>query len=675
MSDYRFTLNGVVLEDEPEGWKDAKITKQRDQLIQGLFTLSTTSLVFHGDGYKILNDIINELGYQQVIEVLIEEKICQDNFEEFIKGAVFLSDIEKHNLTTKRITVPVTDDVFGKVINPNKSIKAFINVPNSKNNKQTSRNGAITLIQGTAELIDFFRPANGVYQGGLADRRAYKVEDVLRFMTEYMTDVEIGFRSDYLLDPNNFEGGIPYILTGAELRNAPSAKAPNISFGDLYRAMQRLTNLTISIEKDVTGRSIVRCEHTSSFFVDEISTEIRDIKDLSVNFNTDRIYSHLLIGNEPFFDQNLFGPIPTYDNSVRYLTFRDEDYIFRGEANVDNFIDLRTSTIGETKFITDTNMIESIVFNDTDEFDDDIFIVIVDPDTNQSGAAGGSAVRYSITGGAPFHYNQPLRNKEILEKWNGFLPNSVAKYIDSGNNTCFVQTDGASFGLKVRNTVDGQIASEIIPFVGFADDSTFPFNDPNNNFNTLSNRYVIPIAGQYSFESVIDIKLTRFGLTSVSKFKYIITLIHGNSVATPIESVTQILVIETDAVQTLFHADLSATFQNCNVADKIFVRLEIIPLNATWNAEHRVRNNSTFSCSGTEEDGGIYQAEDPKKYRSIEYEFGKPTSLETFKNLCKLADQKLIINECSDPTQDKEVFVESVTYNNTTSETEFLLTN
>lgn len=679
MSKYRFTLNNQVLEDEPDGWNEAKITNKRDPLINGLFTLSTTNLVFHGDGYRILNNIINELGYLQLIPILIEERICQENFEEFISGTVFLSDISEHNLTTKRITVPVTDDVFGKSINPNKNIKAFINVPRSKNDKLRGKTEfqSPVLVEGTEELIDFFRPSNGIYLGTLADRRAYKVADVLRFLTEYMTDIDVGFRSDYLLDPNNFEGGIPYCCTGAELRNASGAKAPNLSFGELYQAMQRLTNLSISIEEETSGRPIVRCEHASSFFSGIVSEEIRDIKDLKVSVNTERIYSHLFIGNEPFINQ--FMGFPSYDNELRYFTFRDEDYLFKGEANTDIPLDLRTSTISETKFITDSNTLEAILIQNSPANDDDIFIFIADPDVNQSGFAGGSAIKYSLSGGNPHFYNKPFRNKEILEKWDGFLPNTVAKYIDSGNATFLAQTNGANLGNRKRITQSGQTAQEVIDFVGFADDFTSPNNDPGSNYSIVTHRYTIPINGQYSFETLLNMVLRPLsGPVALASFKYVASIIHANVVNTPIESVTQEVVISNDVNVNpfaLFDIPVSATFQDCTVGDKIFVRLIIIPVSPVWKAEHLVLEPSTFACTGTEQDGGAYQAQDPKKYRVIEYKFSKPLALETFKNLSNLADQTLIINECSDPNKDKKTFIQEVTYNNTNSETEFFLTN
>jgi len=82
-----------------------------------------------------------------------------------------------------------------------------------------------------------------------------------------------------------------------------------------------------------------------------------------------------------------------------------------------------------------------------------------------------------------------------------------------------------------------------------------------------------------------------------------------------------------------------------------------------------------FKCLGAAEDAGTFKVFDPNSFRARIYRFQKNLSLQRTDNIRLNTRNSLIINELSDTTLDKEVFIEEMVNNIETGETSFTMLN
>ena len=111
----------------------------------------------------------------------------------------------------------------------------------------------------------------------------------------------------------------------------------------------------------------MRIEDLAFFYQATNSLTIRNIKDLEVTINRDKLFSRIDIGNET----STTGSFPSANNNF-WQVFKKEDYYIAGRSNSDTILDLTTD------FITDSNVIEDVFVNANTSYDDDVFIVVGD---------------------------------------------------------------------------------------------------------------------------------------------------------------------------------------------------------------------------------------------------------------------------------------------------------
>ena len=88
-----------------------------------------------------------------------------------------------------------------------------------------------------------------------------------------------------------------------------------------------------------------------------------------------------------------------------------------------------------------------------------------------------------------------------------------------------------------------------------------------------------------------------------------------------------------------------------------------------------VNNDTFFECSGSEDDGGVYEEFDPNSFKARLYKFRKNVSLQRSDNIRDNTRSSFIINELSDTDLDKTVWIEEVVNNVETGETSFTMIN
>lgn len=669
MVKYRFTLDGTLLTRDPEGWDAIVLTLERNKDIAGLLSLFTSELIFKQDGYDILKSELDNNNYNNKLTVLIEEQNASTWSVSF-EGVILIANVI-YNLDRKEAKATVEDSSFFGGIEQNKNIKAIIESEFSKNE--------VKLTAVSQKLRSMFNPATGFFYG--PTNITYLATDVLDFLVRFMTDNEVkGITSTYLTTTSNFDGipstgstgGLLYLVTGQNLREfvpAPT-KFLNVSFADLFRNLQRLHNLSFDFTTNSAGETVMRIEELDFFFQQSTTLTIRNIKDLQVTINRDKLFSRIDIGSQT----STTGSYPAANNNF-WTVFKQEDYYISGRSNSDTILDLTTD------FITDSNVIEDVRVNGVTTHDDKIFIVTCD---------AANATRDTLSGAAPFHFNHHLTNDKIIKRQIAGIPDSVIKHFTGLTAKCLIGLDSqfnTSNTVIPTNDTYEQFALARIPF----NNEVLPNYDDGNNYDTGDSFYSCPATTDLTFTYTLGLA----GLIELSQpmspfaapgSNYFIDVVlqrfsPGFTVLQEEHAKTGTIVMDFEkgqisSVKTTIITDQQT--MSCTVGDlivvKIRVRAFLHPLVLVFvdNTQFAILG-STFECTGQITQGGGFQAFDPANSRVVQYSFRKNLSLSDFNIMKNNNRTQIVINEGNDPSNDRQVWIDRVAYNREKSTTDFEL--
>lgn len=529
----RITLStdssSLVTTNTPIGWNDAKHKIKRDSNTKGIFVNYITDLEFYGDAFDFLDNVL-ENGFCETVNILIENNDCDSQvYETEFQGVIALTQLTEYDVNKRILKTKILDTTFDAKINNNKSLKAIVDVGISKNGE--------TITPCTPVEIDFYDPNDSYTTYDYPDRSCYRVYDCFRYIIEFMTDGVVHFASTI------FENGGDYynwmIIRGEELQT--SSDAPEISFKELYSELNKKLDLGFAIEPDGYGGFYLRIEEREYFERDDSIIDLENVENIKMRFNQDELYSSIEVGGKETNDD-----ITLSYPSFNIKTFIEESYVVRGQCNIDKQFDLVSS------YVIDSNSIEDSLVNGEDKLNKKNFIVVTDgekaikykefgtpvlngiADGTTTGKLVDSTVNFgssgvntsmaakNITTGeitaitsvgtttlnvaddiftsgdsysiveAPFTYNHPLTNFEVLKRNVGGIPNTVTQYTGSQDNNFRAQRTG-------QTTITSFPYSESP--VTFDDDSTSPNFDTNNNYDNANYYYEAPSGGVYGFES------------------------------------------------------------------------------------------------------------------------------------------------------------------------------
>ena len=658
MDKYKFILEGNEVSN-PNGWDKFELRLKRDDDIAGLLISSTNKFTFKGDGYDIIKDRFDN-NYNDKINATIE--VLEDNsYVEKYKGVIILTDV-LFNLEKRTVQTTIEDASFQGAIQANKNVKSFLNAGMTKNGEQVT---SLTIFN-----LDYFI-ANGTYQS-LANRRAYLLKDALDFMVRFMTDDTVkGIQSTYLDDTANFDGVLPYITTGEAIRLANS-DAPNVSFSELMTFLQRTHDLTFDFVT-VSGEVVMRIEERAFFFQSDVTDTFRDLTDLSLNVDSQKIASHLEVGNNTTADAG------NCSLTTRFFSFQEEDYALKGKGNVDKLIDLKTD------FVTDSNVIQYIVTNlSDDEFDDNI--VIVQASTTQ--AARFQSTSYCSNN---YYYNASFTNDKIIDRNLNAIPNSITKYLTAATTPAKAEISQATV-LDTNATgfvgMPDDILTDVVRYINPLEFDSEIY-DLGNNYdpNLPDTFYDVPFTGNFSFQANVyaSLQLTEIWNTSfATSISFSIEIRRWNSSFTQMkESVKsgEISVGFTSLYQMKFLNRSVQTTMSCDTGDRVNVLVVFRVHAGTTNVKTIIAtiikntNLTFFECLGAEDDAGTYKVFDPNSFKARLFKFRKNVSLQRSDNIRENTRSSFIINELSDTTLDKTVWIEEVVNNVETGETSFTMIN
>lgn len=409
-----FTIVG-----QPDGLSELRHRIYYSNELSGYLEEFVGQLTFYGDEYTYLRRRFFADGCA-VIPIVLTDGIGLQ-----LKANLFLNDAT-WQIDRQAVTCEVVDDSYLSLIDNNKGIKAFVNVPRSKNDLP------ITAVEQTDLKFKAYDVVNNTDTP--ADRHGVRVYDALRTLIEFMSDGLIGFESNFFNtddDPAINRPRIPTLLTGRAIRTGADDSFALISFEELFIDLNKLYNLAFAVERTVSG-PVLRIEPKSYFREVSTSLALPNVYSIQQTSDQSSFYSKVSYGSAKV-DEFIFYPGGALPPSLPFVQWSQEEYHLGGQCNKDVFLDLELKTL-----ITDTNVImrclpygagnpQSLVTPPDSSYDDDIFLVLFD--ANNETITSESALSADLR-----IYNGRLINSEVAQRWGDGIPYPIYLFLDGLTN-------------------------------------------------------------------------------------------------------------------------------------------------------------------------------------------------------------------------------------------------
>jgi len=462
----RFLLDGNLV-TTPDGWEDLKSKIKRDNQLQAVLIFQEASVQFTGDGYEYLYNKLLTEGFCAVVDLVVE-RTCTDSatWKTLFKGRIFVSDCEFNERTCKA-NAKLEDNSFYSLIKNNSKIKTALDTDLTKNGDP--------LTQAPVYEIDFYDILTNAVVAK-ADVPSMRVYDAFKYLISFMTDNRVGFEST-LFDVNGRWEGLA-ITTGERIRTATDIDWLQISFATLFKEVYNATEPLIMIVEDPYTSPTIRIESESYSFANAVNLICGDVYEVNTSIEQEKLYSSINIGSSNIDDTNSRVSFPEL---IDLFGFKQEELYVVGECNIDNSLDL----VGD--FIRSSNIIHAQLT--TQDYDQSMFLI----DTEYINSTSGRTTNTNSLGEQPpqgprYYYNDALRNSQILDRWEGGLPNNLVKYIG-------VVGDGLFEAVSSANQNRGVFLAGITPPIQFTNEA---FDNGNNWDGT--DTYTIPQTGVYYFD-------------------------------------------------------------------------------------------------------------------------------------------------------------------------------
>jgi len=421
MSEFRFILNGVELQDHPDGWEGFTEAIVRDEDLHGITFEYENNLTFIGDGYEILEQqFLSSFCNESILEV--EQRCGGGQFTKVLELLLKITDMDT-NLNRCQSSAKMTDNNYYGMIHNNREIV----VPLDSNK---TKNGEPLAPCPTIDISFFLSKLDGSDEiDYLADKRmCYDQRDVINYVIQFITDGRItGYVSNYL-DTFQFQApqnvGIDTetstqmsfaVLSGTELRRHANDKA-SVTFSDIINALFTKHNLFWRIE----GNKI-RFESYEFFFSGNPPVEVFDNQpELIRSVDTNKLFSRVEVGSaEDLPDRELAWGMPF----VELIAHAKQSYALSGVCNTDAVLNLITN------WVIDSNVIEKVIVDEINastpsernqDYDEDVFYMqyFTDSETGEHYACPSVIFRRPALSGSDegITYNPYITNDNVITR-------------------------------------------------------------------------------------------------------------------------------------------------------------------------------------------------------------------------------------------------------------------
>ena len=608
------TYLDTTLVSNPEGISGLTQEIVYNDEYKGIFFFLQNELVFRDDAYDYIFNVLRDNGACAQVDFLLQ--IGNDNLSDYFEGVIDVADVTEFNVTTEKCTTPIADNNASSYVTKNAKIKTYINVT-------TSKNGAAITAATRVVGLDFFTPSTGVYNYLLPN--GYFVGDAFRYLVQFMSDGLMTASSPLFDTGGEYQNLM--VFNGKSISGTLSGAAPRISFFDLFEEMDKICNISYYIDYTGTIPNMVIDKTVNLYGVSNLYT-FTDVKDVKVSFEKEKFYSKLNIGSKII--QEYSGGTFTFPDAV-FLGFTEEEYFTLGQCNIDNELDLVSN------FIIDSNIIEDMLVNKNDSYDEDTVIVET---------TGTQAYQYANYLPGSFVYNLGLNNFSKAQNWLGAFPNDIINYLNNDSNG-FDATKN-SWVIATGNLIH---ATEV--------------SDPGGNYDTLTGRYTAPIGGTGNYNFVFDYSGLSYGVDPEGTTTGTIQIVHYNSVGVVLGTIILKTWVTEVLDTTNAYGSLSGSFY---LAASDYVRIE-----GTYISGVTAFGFTHFRGDFADE-GGTYQAYNPNDYKVFKISFEHPVTQVQFLQILSNPTQSITVLTGTQSTRASyRGWVKSLSRNIITGVTKFIL--
>jgi hypothetical protein len=645
---YQFYID-TVLVSNPSGEEALDTMVKRDASLGGFLITQEAEFLFTGDAYTILYNKFFSDSFCSQVDLLILEQCSSLVTYEFYHGVVKMSDITV-DLEACTIKTKAYDNSFYAYINNNRSVEVTLTSTRTKTGED--------ITPPTPYDITMFKPSTGAALVDLC--KAYRLVDVMEFICLWLSDNQVGFRSDYLGD----EATEIFVTQGDAIRLLGQAPTDfKLPFGTLREEVHKKMNISFFIELATgTAAPTLRMENRDYFYTQNQVLTFTDVLNIKVAAAKEKLYGTVNVGSET----TLSGGAYTFNEGTSYTGYKPETFQIRGQCNADNQLDLMS------RYIISSNVIEEVLTNaGSTDYDEEIFFIVCDNIDTVAFTADAVDTLY----GAGKIYNQFLNNKNSVDRFYGYLHGDVFDY--AGDDTDEFRAGTGSDeaystqvnGLPANWTNVPQAGVTVDPYP-FPDETTTPNFDGGGNYDNTVYEYTCPSDGTYSFAMGLQTYATGLGmddyytscpgiLAGEGIYYCRVTLTIENQTTGDTQVLTK---FKQDDDPELFA--LTAVL-SCTTGDVINCRAEFIfrifpvidlsdpanptffnytfPQNNIWSnclqsqGQYRTiivnQEGSYFEANGTPSSGAEVSSQPADIYRTYRYEFEFPMTGDEFRTL------------------------------------------
>lgn len=467
---------------EPMGWDQfvEELDRDRDKRFIALKYQGT--LTFTHDAYALLDSAFNTDGHCGIIPYEARQW-CSGAERIVAKGDIIVADV-KFNLTRCEAECSIADDGIGARIINNYEIPISPAAEQSKNGVAI---GAVTPVD-----IVLFDPqaASSVYLSG--SRRGWDWYDAMQHAVRYVTDDKATFVSSFYQNLSDDDRW--WVSNGYSVRSASiSLVRTSWTLKDLFEELAKKYNLWIGVERGPNGDPVLRCEPEDYWYSSQPWGDHPDIQDLIRTADTERLYAKVDVGCSKAIKET------ETTLSLPYIPLRgfvEESFHLEGVCNTDSALDL------VNEWVIDSNVIEDVAVNGSDDYDDDLFLIQYQRDLLQA-----TKRSYLQPGTTPYLYNEAILNAAVIDRYD--LPSAVGAFFDPVDASFRAQRTTAVVNPYMPFDPGGS-AIVSTEQTQFDDDYTPPNFDTSNAWGNgttqglpvsqANSRYTAAGSGYYEFE-------------------------------------------------------------------------------------------------------------------------------------------------------------------------------
>lgn len=479
----RFYFDGVLY-NNPTTWREVNKSLEFDSVNQIITISHDTQHQWIEDAYNFLYGKWTDGLLCDLVDVEIQGRI-NGVYERLYKGVISIPE-NTFNERRRIVDVQIKDDSFGARIENNKTVRVALDSVQTKNGLS---------ISSTALLKFPFLPSTGSYMATLVS--GYTVHEAFDFLIGWMTDNKVTFRSDFF---DTGAGKVDFVCSGFNLRKSGnSITAPKFSFQQLYDQMRKMRNIMMGFELSATGEPVVRIEDIDYFRTSTTTVLLEDVNEVELSFDTNILYTSVKVGSDIVkpSDCDEGNTVCNASNNVSYFGFETEYYSLSGECVSATELDLST----DDPFIIDTNKIQEAIEFDIDTYDDDTFLISLDPD-NLAQFDKSDPLNIGEN-----WYNEAYTNKEVLSRYQDYLTGTLGLFSLYNGYNLFKATGNISSGILLPPQTPTYTNYQLVLNV--------EVYDPQNRFDLTTDRFTPVDDGAYQFKvgtSIDDISTSPSGI-------------------------------------------------------------------------------------------------------------------------------------------------------------------